>query len=115
MPRPIYQIVRDLEFASRAGKLTPTFIDHYASKHDEKITALYALAAKNFIEVSHEEGRNDHILTEWVSSVDMSIAAQIAEDNSTEVLRQVRAARDDGRPASLRKPTKNALYPIKHG
>jgi hypothetical protein len=113
--KPIYQVVQDLEHAARKGQLTPTYIEVYADRHGERVAALYALAARNLIAVDHEAGRNDHVLTEWEGSVDVSAVLRAMEDNSVEVQRELRAAREDGRPYALRKPTRHALYVVKPG
>ncbi|MCI3925445.1 hypothetical protein MO973_35080 [Paenibacillus sp. TRM 82003] len=111
--KPLYRVLQDLEHASRRGKLTPTFIDDYAEKHGERVSALYALAAKNFLTVAHEDGRNDHVLrdpNEKARGVNAVVVASAMEDNAREMHRELRKARDDGRPYALRKPGKNAFF-----
>lgn len=118
--RPLYLVLQDLEHAAKRGRLTPSFIDEYAVKYDERVSALYALAAKNFLDVAHEEGRNDHLLRrpdefERRGSIDVTVVASAQDDTSREMHRELRRARDDGRPYALRKPTKNALFIKKPG
>ncbi|WP_432507165.1 hypothetical protein [Kineococcus arenarius] len=111
--KPLYRVLQDLEHASRRGRLTPTFIDEYAEKHGERVSALYALAAKNFLTVAHEDGRNDHVLrdpNEKKRGVNAVVVASAMEDNAREMHRELRKARDDGRPYALRKPGKNAFF-----
>jgi hypothetical protein len=112
--KPLHMVLRDLERASLKGELTPTFIDHYASRHGERAPALYALAQKNGIVVNIEEGRNDHLLKEWSGGVDMDAMSRAMERQAVETYRKVRNAREDGRPAVLRKPaTRWAAYVVK--
>ena len=107
MPKPLHQIVRDLEFASRQGALTPSFIDRYADVNGERVVALYALAAKNFLTVAHEAGRNDHVLLEWESTVDVDQVLRAMEQESAEASRRLREAKADGRPVALRRSSKD--------
>ncbi|WP_432491145.1 hypothetical protein [Kineococcus auxinigenes] len=116
--KPLYRVLQDLEHASRRGRLTPSFIDEYAEKHGERVSALYALAAKNFLTVAHEDGRNDHVLrdpNEKKRGVNAVVVASAMEDNAREMHRELRKARDDGRPYALRKPGKNAFFIRKPG
>lgn len=110
----IWQVVKDLERASHQGRLTPSFIDAYADRHGERIAALYALAARNLLTVEHEAGRNDHVLTEWEGSVDIATALAALDAQSAQTYRELRAAKDDGRPYALRKPTRHAFYRLDH-
>ncbi|PPK93825.1 hypothetical protein CLV92_109102 [Kineococcus xinjiangensis] len=108
---PVHVVLRDLERASLRGELTPTFIDDYASKFGERVTALYALARKNHIAVNVEEGRNDHLLNEWESTVDVDAVTRAMDKQSVEAFRQLRAARQDDRPSVLRrKPGRHAAF-----
>ena len=112
--KPVDMVLRDLERASLKGELTPTFIDHYASRHGERAPALYALACKHGIVVNIEEGRNDHLLNEWSGGVDVDAMSKALERQAVETYRRVRSARDDGRPAVLRKPAGRwAAYVVK--
>ena len=116
--KPLYLVLQDLEHAAKRGRLTPSFIDDYADKHGERVSALYALAAKNFLPVAHEEGRNDHVLRdpkERVRGVNAVVVHAAAEDTAREMHRELRKARDDGRPYALRKPGKNAFFVKKPG
>ncbi|WP_432482038.1 hypothetical protein [Kineococcus esterisolvens] len=111
--KPLYRVLQDLEHASRRGRLTPSFIDEYADKYGERVSALYALAAKNFLTIAHEDGRNDHVLrdpAERQRGVNAVVVASAMEDNAREMHRELRKARDDGRPYALRKPGKNAFF-----
>ena len=114
--KPMYQVLRDLEYASRKGQLTPTYVEVYAEKYGERVSALYALAAKNYLTIDHEEGRNDHILRgprERESGINVSVVAAAMEDNAREMHAELRKAREDGRPYAVRKPTKNAFFIVK--
>ncbi|WP_432514944.1 hypothetical protein [Kineococcus sp. SYSU DK001] len=113
--KPLWQVVRDLEFAYKKGRLTPTFLDYYAEQNGERISALYALCAKNFLDVEHEIGRNDHIATERSRGVDQRAVEQALEAEARVLHQELRQARDDGRPYYLRKPTKNAQFIKKAG
>ena len=113
--KPLWQVVQDLEFASKKGWLTPTFLDEYAVKNDERISALYALCAKNFLDVEHEIGRNDHIAAERSRGLDQSAVNRAMEEEARVLHQEMRQARDDGRPYYLRKPTKNAQFIKKAG
>ena len=116
--KALYEVLQDLEHAARRGRLTPSFIDEYAEKHGERVSALYALATKNFLTVAHEEGRNDHVLrdpSERVRGVNAVVVASAMEDSAREMNRELRRAREDGRPYALRKPGKNALFVRKNG
>ena len=109
--KALYEVVRDLEYAYKKGQLTPTYIEVYAEKHGERVSALYALAAKNLLTVQHETGRNDHILhEERQMGTDPVAVGRAMDDNSRELHRELRAAREDGRPYALRKPSKNAQF-----
>ena len=108
--KPLWEVVRDLEFAHQKGRLTPTFIDEYAIKHGERVSALYALCAKNFLEVEHEIGRNDHIARERTMGVDQRAVDRAMEEEARVLHQELRAAREDGRPYALRKPGKNAQF-----
>ena len=112
--KAVYQVVRDLEFAARQGDLTPSFLEAYARRHGEKITALYGLAARNSLTIAHEEGRNDHIVEKsWHSTVDTGAVERALDAPSAAVVRAAHDARDDGRPASLRKRGRGSFYPVK--
>ncbi|WP_432545909.1 hypothetical protein [Kineococcus sp. SYSU DK004] len=118
--KALWQVVQDLEHASRKGQLTPSFVETYADKHGERVSALYALAAKNMLAIDHEAGRNDHILRSpeedrpvRQGTVNAAAVAAAAEDTSREMHRELRRARDDGRPYALRKPSKNAFFIVK--
>ena len=114
--KPLWEVVRDLEYAYKKGQLTPTYLDVYAEKHGERISALYALCAKNFLTVQHEAGRNDHVLRyQREMSIDEAAVAKAMEENSREMHRELRKAIDDGRPYALRKPTKHAQFIRKDG
>ena len=108
--KPLWQVVRDLEFAHKKGRLTPSYLDHYAEQNGERISALYALCAKNFLDVEHEIGRNDHIATERAMGVDQAAVNRAMEEEARVLHQELRTARDDGRPYYLRKPTKNAQF-----
>ncbi|MGI4895647.1 MAG: hypothetical protein ACRYF3_11100 [Janthinobacterium lividum] len=109
--KALYEVVRDLEYAFKKGQLTPTFIETYADKYGERVSALYALCAKNFLEVEHEKGRNDHLLVSTRErSTDQNAVAKAMEDNAREMHKELRAALDDGRPYALRKPSRNAFF-----
>ena len=113
---PTYRILADLERASLRGELTPTFIDNYASKYGERVTALYALARTNHIVVNIEEGRNDHLLDapEKVGTVDVDAVTRAMEKQAVEAYKKLRASRDDDRPSVLRrKPSRFAGYVVK--
>lgn len=112
--KPVHQVVRDLEFAARQGELTPSFLEAYARRHGEKVLALYGLAARNSLAIAHEEGRNDHIVEkEWHSEVDDRAVDSALDAQSVIVVRAVHAARDDGRPAALRKRGRGSFYPVR--
>lgn len=112
--KPVYQVIRDLEFAARQGDLTPSFLDAYARRHGEKVLALYGLAARNDLAIAHEEGRNDHVVEKpWDGVVDTRAVEQALDDGSSRVIASVHAAHEDGRPTTLRRPGRNAFYPIK--
>ncbi|WP_432562018.1 hypothetical protein [Kineococcus sp. SYSU DK003] len=113
--KPLWEVVRDLEFAHQKGRLTPTFIDEYAVKHGERVSALYALCAKNFLEVEHEIGRNDHIARERTMGVDQRAVDRAMEEEARILHQELRSAREDGRPYALRKPGKNAQFIRKTG
>ncbi|WP_432544592.1 hypothetical protein [Kineococcus sp. SYSU DK002] len=113
--KPLWQVVRDLEFAHKKGRLTPSFIDHYADVNGERISALYALCAKNFLDVEHEIGRNDHIAREREHSIDQAAVNRALEEEARVLHQELRTAREDGRPYYLRKPTKNAQFIKKAG
>jgi hypothetical protein len=108
--KPLWQVVRDLEFAYKKGYLTPTFLDKYADINGERVSALYALCAKNYLEVEHEIGRNDHIARERSRGVDQSAINQAMEAEARVLHQELRDAKEDGRPYYLRKPTKNAQF-----
>lgn len=112
--KPVHQVVRDLEFAARQGDLTPSFLEAYARRHGERILALYALAARNDLTVAHEEGRNDHVVEKgWHSEVDTRAVEDALDAASASVVRAVHAAREDGRPAALRKRGRGSFYPVR--
>lgn len=113
--KPLYQVLRDLEFAATQGTLTPSFLDSYARRHGEKVLALYSLAARNGLTVGHEEGRNDHLAEqkEWHSTIDTAAVDRALDAHSAAVVRSVRDAVDDGRPTALRKRNRNSFYPVK--
>lgn len=113
--KPLYQVLRDLEFAASQGALTPSFLDNYALRHGEKVLALYSLASRNGLPVAHEDGRNDHLVEqkEWHSTIDTAAVEREMDARSAAVVRSVRAAVDDGRPAALRKRSRNGFYPLK--
>ncbi|GAA4964191.1 hypothetical protein [Kineococcus glutinatus] len=112
--RPLHMIVSDLERASMRGELTPTFIDRYASRHGEKVPALYALATKHAIVVNIEDGRNDHLLAEWGSTVNEDAVARAMDRQAVDAYRRMRASRGDDRPSVLRrKPGRFAGYVAK--
>ena len=115
--KPLYQVLRDLEFTASQGMLTPSFLDDYALRHGEKVLALYSLASRNGLPIAHEEGRNDQLAErgEWHSTVDPVAVERELDARSAEVVRSVRAALDDGRPAALRKRSRSGFYPIKSG
>ncbi|MEZ0166745.1 hypothetical protein AB2L27_18465 [Kineococcus sp. LSe6-4] len=113
--KPLWQVVRDLEFARNKGWLTPTFLDNYAVKYGERVSALYALCAKNFLDVEHEVGRNDHIATERHRGVDQRAVERAMEEEARVLHQELRQAREDSRPYYLRKPTKNAQFIKKTG
>jgi hypothetical protein len=113
--KPLWEVVRDLEFAYKKGRLTPSYLDHYAEVNGERVTALYALCAKNFLDVEHEIGRNDHIAGERAMGVDQAAVNRAMEEESRVLHQELRNARDDGRPYYLRKPTKNAQFIRKNG
>ncbi|PRY18252.1 hypothetical protein [Kineococcus rhizosphaerae] len=113
--KPMWQVVRDLEFAYKKGRLTPSFLDYYAEANGERISALYALCAKNFLDVEHEIGRNDHIAKERTHGVDQAAVNRALEEESRILNQELRNAREDGRPYYLRKPTKNAQFVKKPG
>lgn len=109
--KALYEVVRDLEHAYKKGQLTPSFLDTYADKHGERITALYALAARNCLTVQHESGRNDHLVREQRQmGTDPAAVARAQDDSSREMHRELRTARDDGRPYALRRPSKHAHF-----
>ncbi|GAA0320267.1 hypothetical protein [Kineococcus aurantiacus] len=108
--KPLWEVVRDLEFAYKKGRLTPSFLDDYAVKHGERISALYALCAKNYLDVEHEIGRNDHLAREREMSVDQNAVNRAMEEEARVLNQEMRNAREDGRPYYLRKPTKNAQF-----
>jgi len=113
--KPLYQVLRDLEFAANQGTLTPSFLDSYARRHGEKVLALYSLASRNGLPIAHEDGRNDHIAEqkEWHSTIDASAVERELDAHSASVMRSVRDAVDDGRPAALRKRGRNSFYPVR--
>ncbi|NIZ90855.1 hypothetical protein [Kineococcus rubinsiae] len=113
--KPVHLVIRDLEVASLKGELSPTFLDEYAWRNGEKVTALYALAARNALPVAVEQGRNDHVEKSWESRVDESAVERALDAESERNMRRLREAREDDRPAALRRQTRNALYPIKRG
>jgi hypothetical protein len=115
--KPLHQVLRDLEFAAGQGTLTPTFLDDYALRHGEQVLALYGLAARRGLTVAGEDGRNDHLAEqkEWHSSVDPVAVERELDAHCAEVLRSVRDAVDDGRPACLRKRSRTGFYPITPG
>lgn len=113
--KPLWQVVSDLEFAYKKGRLTPSFLDVYADQNGERVSALYALCAKNFLEVEHEIGRNDHIATERAMGIDQGAVNRAMEEESRVLHQELRNARDDGRPYYLRKPSKNAQFIRKPG
>jgi hypothetical protein len=111
---PTWRIVRDLENASKKGKLTPSFLDDYAVESRAQVLHLYALAEKNFLEVEHEEGRNDHVLDKtWETKIDWDTVARRREAEALEYYRTRRNAREDGRPSALRNRGRNSLWPNK--
>ena len=113
--KPLYQVLRDLEFAAGQGTLTPSFLDSYARRNGEKVLALYSLAARHQLTVAHEEGRNDHLAVEkeWHSVVDTTAVERELDARSAEVVRRVRDAADDGRPACLRKRSRTSFFPLR--
>ncbi|MEZ0493697.1 hypothetical protein AB2L28_15775 [Kineococcus sp. TBRC 1896] len=113
--KPLWQVVQDLEFAAKKGWLTPTFLDNYAVKNGERVSALYALCAKNFLDVEHEIGRNDHIATERSRGLDQRAVERAMEEEARVLNQEMRRAREDGRPYALRKPTKHAQFIKKTG
>ena len=113
--KPLWQVVRDLEFAYKKGRLTPSYLDHYADVNGERVAALYALCAKNYLEVEHEIGRNDHLAGEREHGIDQAAVNRAMEEEARILNQEMRAARDDGRPYYLRKPTKNAQFIRKTG
>lgn len=115
--KPLFQVLRDLEFAAGQGLLTPSFMDSYALRHGEKVLALYSLASRNGLAISHEEGRNDHLeeQKEWHSTIDPAAVERELDAHSADILRSVRDAVDDGRPACLRKRSRTGFYPITPG
>jgi hypothetical protein len=112
--KPLHQVLRDLEFAAHQGTLTPSFLDSYARRNGEKVLALYGLAARHELTIAHEEGRNDHLAVEkeWHSFVDAAAVERALDARSASVVRSVRDAADDGRPASLRKRGRASFYPV---
>ena len=112
--KPLHQVLRDLEFAAGQGTLTPSFLDAYARRNGEKVLALYGLVARRGLTVAAEEGRNDHLAAEkeWHSFVDAAAVERALEARSASVVRSVREAAEDGRPASLRKRGRTSFYPV---
>jgi hypothetical protein len=111
--KPVHLVIRDLEVASLQGELTPSWLDEYAWRNAEKVTALYALAARNELPISVEEGRNDHGVKAWESHVDESAVERALDAESAQALRRLREARADDRPAALRRQSRTSAYPIR--
>ncbi|PRY14710.1 hypothetical protein [Kineococcus rhizosphaerae] len=114
--KPLHQVLRDLELAAHRGTLTPSFLDSYARRNGEGVLSLYGLAARHGLPVAAEEGRNDQLgeHREWHAHVDASAVERDLDARSAAVVRAAHAAvEDDGRPAVLRKPTRNSFYPVK--
>ncbi|NAZ84419.1 hypothetical protein GTR02_21700 [Kineococcus sp. R8] len=110
--KPVHLVIRDLEVAALKGELTPSFVDEYAQRHGEKVTALYALAARNFLPVAVERGRNDQAQKTWASRVDESAVQRAQDAESARTLRRLREARDDDRPVALRRRGRGSPFPL---
>jgi len=111
--KPVHLVIRDLEVASLQGELTPSWLDEYAWRNGEKVTALYALAARNELRIAVEEGRNDHVVKCWESRVDESAVERAMDAESERARRRLREARADDRPAALRRSSRTSAYPVR--